>query len=806
MALFSTAKVMNLTEFNGRTVYCTMEVAGSTGLYSRGIWFKDDVLSRMMPITMGQLSIFFAISYSLFFAFRPLRLPKIVCDAAAGIIMGPSFLGRYDFFAEKFLSPKQFLMINTIATLGVFYNVFVVAVKMDITMITRIGNVGRRIAVSCLIAPFVVLLTLVTVLRPKGLPQGSMTILFVANSSVSAFINLIPILEENNLLSKDLAQLAMSASAMCESLVWVVWISITVSQQPDIIKCIGSAVLLLAVIGFIVLLVRPAMMKIVQKTPEGQHVKDCYVVIILIFVPICAMMSNAIAGTALLGTLVLGLVTPDGPPLGSALTERIETILNTCLLPFFFLSIGAAADMSSAMADWQPLLKLQSIMIAGYLAKLLGAMLPSLLSGMSFRHSLILGLMLNTKGVMELHVYRLMVLHKFTSVPVYTRLVCSAMALTAIVGPLAKFLYEAPVKSEKGSQAANGLTLQSSFPESELRIVSCVHKEDDVPGLIDLLEACNPTKSTPICLYMVHLMELVGRNAPTLSPHPKHHPKCKHNGCLRIMAAFSNYFTSSRGEVTIQPFSLAAFYRSMHEGICRLALDKRAPLIIVPFIARNQSHVEGYMGSSKINCNIQACAQCTVGILVDRAIHTYRGPEYFSYHIAIVFIGGQDDREALALAARMSGHPGIMIRLFRVIIHNESLSTKRDRELNRTAIKEFRTKNFSNERVSYQEIRVEDWDHAIRAIRSLASESYDLIMVGRRQSESGLLQEEEEEMAILIENPELGMVGDMLISSDFRGGTVSVLVMQHHRTNVDPSVLDSSIRVEDEPAYSSGSF
>ncbi|KAL9263773.1 Cation/H(+) antiporter 7-like protein [Drosera capensis] len=199
-----------------------------------------------------------------------------------------------------------------------------------------------------------------------------MTILFIANSSVSAFINLIPILEGSNLLSKDLAQLATSASAMCESLVWAVWISVTITQQPNIIKCIGSAVLLLALIGFIVLLVRPAMMKIVQ-TLEGQLLKDCYVVIILIFVLICGMMSNAIAGTALLGTVVLGLETPDGLRLGSALTERIETIWNTCLLPFF-LSIGAAADMSSATADWQPLLKLQSIMISGYLAKLLGAM------------------------------------------------------------------------------------------------------------------------------------------------------------------------------------------------------------------------------------------------------------------------------------------------------------------------------------------------------------------------------------------------------------------------------------------------
>lgn len=55
---------------------------------------------------------------------------------------------------------------------------------------------------------------------------------------------------------------------------------------------------------------------------------------------------------------------------------------------------------------------------------------------------------------------------------------------------------------------------------------------------------------------------------------------------------------------------------------------------------------------------------------------------------------------------------------------------------------------------------------------------YDLVMVGRRHSEMSLSNEE---MVDFMENAELGMIGDMLASSDFCGGMVNVLVMQESR-------------------------
>ncbi|GAB2256818.1 hypothetical protein Droror1_Dr00022877 [Drosera rotundifolia] len=792
-------RVLNLTATGRHDGFCMPKE--DSGLFSRGIWFNDDPLGHFMPIVMFQLSLFFAFTYSVYFIFRPLKLPKVVCEVVAGMIMGPTGLGRYEYFAVRFQSPRHFHLMNTLASIGLLYYVFITAVKVDIRMFTRMGKTERRIGASCLIAPFVVMLTLIMVLRsvlPDELPKGPVLLLLAASTSDSAFVNLVPVLEENNLLSTDLAQIAMSASILNESFMWVLWAVVMISRQQTMLNCITAAAMFSVLLSLVVFVGRPAMIRIVHRTPLGDPVKDFYIVIMMLSVMIMGFLSDAICGTPLIGTMVLGLVTPDGPPLGSTLTQRIEMILKTCFLPFLFLVVGAAADLSSFPTEWKQFMVFQFVILSCYLAKLLGAMLPSLLSGMSPRHALIVGLMLSTKGVMEFVSYRAMIMRKFTSIAMFTQLLCSATTLTAIVAPLAKALCSAPDKSDDKSQGGHGLTVQSTLLTPEFRILTCIHSENDVPGIIDLLEASKQTKSSPICLYMIHLMELVGRNVPSLTEHLKHSSNCKHNGCVRIMSAFNNYFMDSEGEVTIKLFSMVAFYRSMHEGICRLARDKKVPLIIVPFSARNQSHVEACIHSCKLNSNVQAYARCTIGILVDRAIHTYRGHDFFSYHVAVIFVGGQDDREALALASRMSRHHGVTITLLRVIIHHERLHSKKEREMDKTAVDDFRTKNFSNEQLLYEEIRTDDWDHTIRFTRSL-DDPYDLIIVGKQQNVSGL---QDDAMATLVENLELGMIGDVLVSSDSCSSKASVLVMQHHNS-ANPNVLGNSIRVDGSKMSSS---
>ncbi|KAI7979146.1 Cation/H(+) antiporter 3 [Camellia lanceoleosa] len=67
-------------------------------------------------------------------------------------------------------------------------------------------------------------------------------------------------------------------------------------------------------------------------------------------------------------------------------------------------------------------------------------------------------------------------------------------------------------------------TIQQSIHESELRIILCVHEEDQVFSLMNLLNASNPTREQPIGAFVLDLMELVGRDHPMLINHQFHKP------------------------------------------------------------------------------------------------------------------------------------------------------------------------------------------------------------------------------------------------------------------------------------------
>lgn len=153
----------------------------------------------------------------------------------------------------------------------------------------------------------------------------------------------------------------------------------------------------------------------------------------------------------------------------------------------------------------------------------------------------------------------------------------------------------------------------------------------------------------------------------------------------------------------------------------------------------------------------------------------------FFCNIAVFFIGGPDDREALAYASRMSDNPEVGITVFRIIVRITKGKSKEEEEiefkLDESLIDEFKLRNLGNDQLNWQDIEVDDCVQVMTAI-SRSQGQYDLVMVGRRHSEISLRNEE---MVEFVQYPELGVIGDMLASSDFCGGMVNVLVMQESR-------------------------
>jgi hypothetical protein len=374
----------------------------------------------------------------------------------------------------------------------------------------------------------------------------------------------------------------------------------------------------------------------------------------------------------------------------------------------------------------------------------------------------------------------------------FAMMVIVAVIMTAIIIPSVTVIY----RPEKRFLPYTRRTIQRSKRDAEFRALACVHTPRNVPTIINLLEASHPNKRSPMCVYVVHLVELTGRASAMLIVHNTRksgHPALNRTQAQsdHIINAFDNYEQNAVC-VSVQPLTAISPYSTMHVDICNLAEDKRVALIILPF--HKQQTVDGGMEATNpairmVNQNVLASAPCSVGILVDRGLSgsTRLASNQAAHHVAVLYFGGPDDREALSYAWRMSEHPTINLTVMRFVPGEDakaldnpgmlSVETEnlKEKQLDEDHVNEFRTRTAHNGSIFYNEIVVSNGEETVAAIRSMDNH-HDLFIVGRGQ---GMISPLTAGLTDWSECPELGAIGDLLASSDF-AATVSVLVLQQY--------------------------
>lgn len=319
-------------------------------------------------------------------------------------------------------------------------------------------------------------------------------------------------------------------------------------------------------------------------------------------------------------------------------------------------------------------------------------------------------------------------------------------------------------------------------------MVVCIHEEDNVPPVISLLEASNPSRFRPISVFVLNLLDLAGRGTATLKPNFPTRKKLTSvpSRAGHIINVFSYFAECNQGFVNVQHFTAISPYVSMHDDICTMALDKNAAIVIVPF--HKKWTIDGTVGATfpsirSVNQKVIRNAPCSVGILIDRgemcASQSILNCK-ISFRIAMLFIGGDDDREALAYTSRMVEHPNVTLTLvwLRPVDSLTNFSDKAEIHLHRELMNQFTANPLGREKIDYKEEIVEDAVGTTRVLRGM--EDYcDLFIVGRHH-------EPDSPLTLGLSGwgdcPELGVIGDVLATSDFR---CSILVVAQQPPSLD---------------------
>lgn len=404
-------------------------------------------------------------------------------------------------------------------------------------------------------------------------------------------------------------------------------------------------------------------------------------------------------------------------------------------------------------------------------------------------------------------------------------MVFSVLVMTAIVGPFMTLLYKSSGPS-KQIQCKSIRSIQES--NSEFRILVCVHKSQNVSGVINLLEASNPTTESPINVFAVHLVELTSSHASAMLIV---HDSCKSTaGGSRggsgnqkqshITSAFENFENENDG-TTVQALTAISSYTTMHEDICSLAGEKDITLIIVPF--HKQSSLDGGMEDANsyvgvVNNNVFDNAPCTVAVFVDRGLKniftesssTNSGNDR-RHRFAMLFTGGPDDREALAYAWRMAQNPNVNLTVVKFIAGQDATfdlpdedengilkvmaENERQKKLDDQYIESFLINTRNQPWINLIKEVVNNGEETIQLISSMGNE-YDIYIVGRGQSVFSPLTFGLSDWG---DCPELGTMGDTLVSSNFMTNASILVVQKGSATENEALEFSQHSIVDQEP-------
>ncbi|PSS10155.1 Cation/H(+) antiporter like [Actinidia chinensis var. chinensis] len=766
----------NLSYFN--MVY-TCEYMGAS-VCSKGFFRADHPLMHPLPLLLFELGIVLLVNAVIQILLRPFKQPRFVSDMLTGILLGPSIIehfSRHELYASLFRG-KQSIIIDILELLSLIYFTFLVAVRTDLGVIRTSGRLAWVIGITASVLP-VALAVPTSHFLGKSYADLSLSLdtLSVLQATTSFQVTSV-LLEDLKLLNSEIGRLALSSSLISNLFGMIFKIgSATLSRvlyigigAEDLVL---SEISRLVLIGVTIYFLRPIIFWFMRKIPEGGSINESHVITITVMLFGMSLASEVLGLQAYFGAMILGFAVPAGPPLGSGLTRKLNLVFLALLLPSYIIDAGRHVNV--ALIKGRSFGPAEVIILLAYLGKLGACVVPAKLFRMPYQDSFALGLILCSQGFFDVMLFKRALRFTILSEELYSVLTIMAVVHAAIATPIISYLYN-PSKRYVNYQRR---TIQHCRRDAEFRILTCIHEEESVFSIMNLLKASYPSRESPLGIYVLDIMKLDGREHPVFINHQFHRCLLSNSTrTARIISAFRHYEFLHIGMVRNQYFTTITPYASMHDDICTLALQKNTNLLIVPFQKLESKALRG------VKRNLLEKSPCSIGFLVDKRIVTYFGIEKLNeskFHVCVIYTGGPDSREALAYGTRMAEYPDTRLTVVRLIAEDEFIIDLMDAKLDLKAITELSNLCSYMNRIEYKEVYVKDGAEVSRVLLSL-NEDYDFILVGRRVDKESPL------VSGLIEwdnyDEELGIIGDMIASPDMKSNA-SVLVLQQQTTVED---------------------
>jgi Kef-type K+ transport system membrane component KefB len=378
--------------------------------------------------------------------FHSIGQPPVIGEVVAGILLGPSLLGHIAPEAAAYILPGAVApYLGLFAQLAVIVYMFTVGLDLNTDLLR--GQVRPAVATShsSILVPFTMGSALALYLYPRfstsAVPFTHFALFLGVAMSITAFPVLARILSDQGMTRTRLGALALTCAAVDDITAWCL-----LAFVVGVVHDSGGHAALSAVwtIGFIVLMftvVRPLLERLSRHIEAGAS-PEGPIAMTLVGMLLAALATDAIGVHAIFGAFMLGAVIRHDSALARALKRAVGDLVIILLLPAFFAFTGMRTEVGlvSGVYEW---LVCGLIILVATAGKFGGTLVAARATGLDTRHAAGLGVLMNTRGLMELIVLNVGLDLGVISPTLFTMLVLMAIVTTMMTTPLLHVVFPA---------------------------------------------------------------------------------------------------------------------------------------------------------------------------------------------------------------------------------------------------------------------------------------------------------------------------------------------------------------------------
>ena len=372
--------------------------------------------------------------------FRSVGQPQVIGEILAGIVLGPSLLGRLAPGAEGYLFPAMVgPALNIIAQVGVILYMFLVGLELDPALLRKRGHTTVAISHASIVAPFLLGAAIALYLYPKlstgDVPFTCFSLFLGVSMSVTAFPVLARILTDRRIHKTRMGAIALTCAAVDDVTAWCMLAFVVSVARAQAAGAVATIAMALGFIALMIVVVRPAMVRLSLVYGNRGRLTQGVMAAIFVALLVSASATELIGIHAVFGAFALGAVIPHDSGMARELTDRLEDIVIVLLLPAFFAYTGLRTQIG-LVSGYEQWMMCALIVVVASAGKFGGSVVAARITGLNWRDSSALGVLMNTRGLMELIVLNIGLEMNVISPTLFAMLVIMALITTFATTPI----------------------------------------------------------------------------------------------------------------------------------------------------------------------------------------------------------------------------------------------------------------------------------------------------------------------------------------------------------------------------------